>query len=173
MRRSPKEGSPGRDRCRETPRSQRNMASVWKRLQRVGKHASKFQFVASYQELMVECTKKWWVFLTWPQCCHLSPMKTVCLCLCWNAALVPGGHNSHTLSCLGVQACLHAGRGDCLVKLLCFFSFFHSCAPMANLFSLSVLQRGWLVKGFPFSLKDWAQAALTLLKCPWAIDWNT
>uniref|UniRef100_A0A8B9ZG54 EH domain binding protein 1 n=1 Tax=Anas platyrhynchos TaxID=8839 RepID=A0A8B9ZG54_ANAPL len=30
------------------------MASVWKRLQRVGKHASKFQFVASYQELMVE-----------------------------------------------------------------------------------------------------------------------
>eukprot|EP00066_Takifugu_rubripes_P012111 XP_011601377.1 PREDICTED: EH domain-binding protein 1 isoform X2 [Takifugu rubripes] len=35
------------------------MASVWKRLQRVGKNASKFQFVASYQELMVECTKKW------------------------------------------------------------------------------------------------------------------
>ncbi|XP_036728564.1 EH domain-binding protein 1 isoform X9 [Balaenoptera musculus] len=35
------------------------MASVWKRLQRVGKHASKFKFVASYQELMVECTKKW------------------------------------------------------------------------------------------------------------------
>ncbi|XP_045543250.1 EH domain-binding protein 1 isoform X2 [Salmo salar] len=35
------------------------MASVWKRLQRVGKHASKFQFVASYQELMVESTKKW------------------------------------------------------------------------------------------------------------------
>uniref|UniRef100_A0A6Q2ZCA0 EH domain binding protein 1 n=1 Tax=Esox lucius TaxID=8010 RepID=A0A6Q2ZCA0_ESOLU len=35
------------------------MASVWKRLQRVGKHASKFQFVASYQELMVECSKKW------------------------------------------------------------------------------------------------------------------
>nr|XP_009291333.1 EH domain-binding protein 1 isoform X6 [Danio rerio] len=35
------------------------MASVWKRLQRVGKHASKFQFVASYQEIMVECTKKW------------------------------------------------------------------------------------------------------------------
>uniref|UniRef100_A0A8C0DNS9 EH domain binding protein 1 n=1 Tax=Balaenoptera musculus TaxID=9771 RepID=A0A8C0DNS9_BALMU len=28
------------------------MASVWKRLQRVGKHASKFKFVASYQELM-------------------------------------------------------------------------------------------------------------------------
>ncbi|CDQ98823.1 unnamed protein product [Oncorhynchus mykiss] len=37
------------------------MASVWKRLQRVGKHASKFQFVASYQELMVESTKKWLV----------------------------------------------------------------------------------------------------------------
>ncbi|XP_067877686.1 LOW QUALITY PROTEIN: EH domain-binding protein 1-like [Heterodontus francisci] len=35
------------------------MTSVWKRLQRVGKRASKFQFVASYQELMVECTKKW------------------------------------------------------------------------------------------------------------------
>ncbi|XP_036379016.1 EH domain-binding protein 1-like protein 1 isoform X3 [Megalops cyprinoides] len=35
------------------------MTSVWKRLQRVGKKASKFQFVASYQELIVECTKKW------------------------------------------------------------------------------------------------------------------
>lgn len=37
------------------------MTSVWKRLQRVGKKASKFQFVASYQELTLECTKKWWV----------------------------------------------------------------------------------------------------------------
>ncbi|XP_077961337.1 EH domain-binding protein 1-like protein 1 isoform X23 [Gasterosteus aculeatus] len=35
------------------------MTSVWKRLQRVGKKASKFQFVASYQELVLECTKKW------------------------------------------------------------------------------------------------------------------
>ncbi|XP_062289100.1 EH domain-binding protein 1-like [Scomber scombrus] len=35
------------------------MTSVWKRLQRVGKKASKFQFVASYQELSLECTKKW------------------------------------------------------------------------------------------------------------------
>ncbi|XP_046707021.1 uncharacterized protein ehbp1l1a isoform X5 [Silurus meridionalis] len=35
------------------------MSSVWKRLQRVGKKASKFQFVASYQELTIECTKKW------------------------------------------------------------------------------------------------------------------
>ncbi|XP_049425539.1 uncharacterized protein ehbp1l1a isoform X5 [Epinephelus fuscoguttatus] len=35
------------------------MTSVWKRLQRVGKRASKFQFVASFQELTVECTKKW------------------------------------------------------------------------------------------------------------------
>uniref|UniRef100_A0A8C9W399 Uncharacterized protein n=1 Tax=Scleropages formosus TaxID=113540 RepID=A0A8C9W399_SCLFO len=35
------------------------MTSVWKRLQRVGKKASKFQFVASYHELTVECTKKW------------------------------------------------------------------------------------------------------------------
>ncbi|XP_035825283.1 EH domain-binding protein 1 [Aplysia californica] len=33
--------------------------SVWKRLQRVGKSASKFQFTASYQELAVECSKKW------------------------------------------------------------------------------------------------------------------
>ncbi|XP_055880551.1 EH domain-binding protein 1-like isoform X3 [Biomphalaria glabrata] len=33
--------------------------SVWKRLQRVGKSASKFQFTASYQELAVECCKKW------------------------------------------------------------------------------------------------------------------
>ncbi|TNN64259.1 EH domain-binding protein 1 [Liparis tanakae] len=35
------------------------MTSVWKRLQRVGKKASKFQFVASYQELVLECSKKW------------------------------------------------------------------------------------------------------------------
>ncbi|XP_064623420.1 EH domain-binding protein 1-like isoform X2 [Lineus longissimus] len=33
--------------------------SVWKRLQRVGKRASKYQFTASYKEMMVECTKKW------------------------------------------------------------------------------------------------------------------
>ncbi|XP_047241877.1 EH domain-binding protein 1 isoform X4 [Girardinichthys multiradiatus] len=35
------------------------MTSVWKRLQRVGKKASKFQFVASFQELRIECTDKW------------------------------------------------------------------------------------------------------------------
>ncbi|XP_061755417.1 EH domain-binding protein 1-like protein 1 isoform X2 [Nerophis ophidion] len=35
------------------------MTSVWKRLQRVGKKASKFQFVASYQEVVVECKEKW------------------------------------------------------------------------------------------------------------------
>ncbi|XP_059811111.1 EH domain-binding protein 1-like isoform X2 [Hypanus sabinus] len=35
------------------------MTSVWKRLQRVNKRAFKFRFVASYQELTVECTKKW------------------------------------------------------------------------------------------------------------------
>uniref|UniRef100_A0A7N8WJL2 EH domain binding protein 1-like 1a n=1 Tax=Mastacembelus armatus TaxID=205130 RepID=A0A7N8WJL2_9TELE len=35
------------------------MSSVWKRLQRVGKKASKFQFAASFQELMIECTNKW------------------------------------------------------------------------------------------------------------------
>ncbi|XP_017575462.1 EH domain-binding protein 1-like protein 1 isoform X9 [Pygocentrus nattereri] len=35
------------------------MTSVWKRLQRVGKRASRFQFVASFSELTVECTNKW------------------------------------------------------------------------------------------------------------------
>ncbi|KAJ8008102.1 hypothetical protein DPEC_G00101280 [Dallia pectoralis] len=35
------------------------MTSVWKRLQRVGKKAAKFQFAASFQELTVECNKKW------------------------------------------------------------------------------------------------------------------
>ncbi|XP_047372626.1 EH domain-binding protein 1-like protein 1 isoform X6 [Sciurus carolinensis] len=35
------------------------MTSVWKRLQRVGKRAAKFQFVACYHELVLECTKKW------------------------------------------------------------------------------------------------------------------
>ncbi|CAG5929590.1 unnamed protein product [Menidia menidia] len=35
------------------------MTSVWRRLQRVGKKASKFQFAASFQELIIECTNKW------------------------------------------------------------------------------------------------------------------
>ncbi|XP_055085236.1 uncharacterized protein ehbp1l1a isoform X3 [Periophthalmus magnuspinnatus] len=35
------------------------MTSVWKRLQRVGKKAAKFQFAASFQELIIECTNKW------------------------------------------------------------------------------------------------------------------
>ncbi|XP_055466421.1 EH domain-binding protein 1-like protein 1 isoform X7 [Psammomys obesus] len=35
------------------------MTSVWKRLQRVGKRAAKFQFVACYHELVLECSKKW------------------------------------------------------------------------------------------------------------------
>ncbi|XP_022245844.1 EH domain-binding protein 1-like isoform X2 [Limulus polyphemus] len=35
------------------------MSSVWKRLQRANKRAARFQFTASYQELMVEGTKKW------------------------------------------------------------------------------------------------------------------
>ncbi|XP_030017637.1 uncharacterized protein ehbp1l1a isoform X2 [Sphaeramia orbicularis] len=35
------------------------MTSVWKRLQRVGKKAAKFQFAASFQELILECTNKW------------------------------------------------------------------------------------------------------------------
>ncbi|XP_028330309.1 EH domain-binding protein 1-like protein 1 isoform X5 [Gouania willdenowi] len=35
------------------------MTSVWKRLQRVGKKASKFQFAASFHELVLECTDKW------------------------------------------------------------------------------------------------------------------
>uniref|UniRef100_A0A131YJT1 Ca2+ binding actin bundling protein n=1 Tax=Rhipicephalus appendiculatus TaxID=34631 RepID=A0A131YJT1_RHIAP len=35
------------------------MSSVWKRLQRVNKHAAKFQLVASYRELMVTGSKKW------------------------------------------------------------------------------------------------------------------
>ena len=37
------------------------MTSVWKRLQRVGKKASKFQFTALYQSLTVECVRggKW------------------------------------------------------------------------------------------------------------------
>uniref|UniRef100_A0A3P8WRL0 C2 NT-type domain-containing protein n=1 Tax=Cynoglossus semilaevis TaxID=244447 RepID=A0A3P8WRL0_CYNSE len=35
------------------------MTSVWKRLQRVGKKAAKFQFAASFQELTIECTQKW------------------------------------------------------------------------------------------------------------------
>ena len=45
--------------------SEWKMTSVWKRLQRVGKKASKFQFTASYQSLTVECDRggKWWVYL--------------------------------------------------------------------------------------------------------------
>lgn len=39
------------------------MTSVWKRLQRVGKKAAKFQFAASFQELTIECTQKWYAIL--------------------------------------------------------------------------------------------------------------
>jgi len=39
--------------------SVRNM-NVWKRLQRVGKRASKFRFTASYQELSITFTNKWY-----------------------------------------------------------------------------------------------------------------
>nr|XP_043877258.1 EH domain-binding protein 1-like protein 1 isoform X3 [Solea senegalensis] len=35
------------------------MTSVWKRLQRVGKKAAKFQFAASFKELVIESTNKW------------------------------------------------------------------------------------------------------------------
>ncbi|XP_015444343.1 EH domain-binding protein 1-like protein 1 isoform X4 [Pteropus alecto] len=51
---SPASGSP-----RSEERAAGAMTSVWKRLQRVGKRAAKFQFVACYHELVVECTKKW------------------------------------------------------------------------------------------------------------------
>jgi len=35
------------------------MTSVWKRLQRVNKHAAKFQFTVSYHQLTLETTSKW------------------------------------------------------------------------------------------------------------------
>ncbi|XP_066537792.1 EH domain-binding protein 1 isoform X2 [Hoplias malabaricus] len=35
------------------------MTSVWKRFQRLGKRACKFQFVVSFSELTVECNNKW------------------------------------------------------------------------------------------------------------------
>ncbi|KAF6730806.1 EH domain-binding protein 1-like protein 1 [Oryzias melastigma] len=35
------------------------MTSVWKRVQRVGKKASKFEFTATFQELLLECSHKW------------------------------------------------------------------------------------------------------------------
>ncbi|XP_077401203.1 EH domain-binding protein 1 isoform X9 [Vanacampus margaritifer] len=35
------------------------MTSVWKRLQRVGKRASKFHFAASFQQLLLESSSKW------------------------------------------------------------------------------------------------------------------
>lgn len=120
------------------------MASVWKRLQRVGKHASKFQFVASYQELMVECTKKWWVPLLflggWRgdiTCNHnvviSAPWKlcvSVCVgMLCWfRVAII----HTHTHTCIHTQSSWCAGTFvcweglSCLVKLQFFFSSF-SC----------------------------------------------
>ncbi|XP_050529415.1 EH domain-binding protein 1 isoform X4 [Daktulosphaira vitifoliae] len=36
-----------------------NMASVWKRLQRVNKRATKFQFTLSYHQIVCETTSKW------------------------------------------------------------------------------------------------------------------
>ncbi|CAG2067816.1 unnamed protein product, partial [Timema podura] len=35
------------------------MTSVWKRLQRVNKHAAKFQFTVSYHQVTLETTSKW------------------------------------------------------------------------------------------------------------------
>ncbi|KAF0747825.1 EH domain-binding protein 1 isoform X3, partial [Aphis craccivora] len=35
------------------------MASVWKRLQRVNKRATKFQFTLSYHQIICETTSKW------------------------------------------------------------------------------------------------------------------
>lgn len=35
------------------------MTSVWKRLQRVNKRAAKFQFTASFHQLILESTSKW------------------------------------------------------------------------------------------------------------------
>lgn len=36
------------------------MSSVWKRIQRVGKRASKFQFAVTYQSLTIELTSTKW-----------------------------------------------------------------------------------------------------------------
>lgn len=59
-----------------------------------------------------------------PQYCHLSPMKTVCLCLCWNAssfleAIIHTQTLTHSVSLVCRHVCMLGGAG-CLVKLLCF-----------------------------------------------------
>lgn len=53
------------------------MTSVWKRLQRVNKHAAKFQLVASYRELTIAGSKKWYAALS--MC--VAPWLRVFFCL--------------------------------------------------------------------------------------------
>lgn len=64
------------------------MGSVWKRLQRVNKRAAKFQFTASYHDLKVETTTKWYV-LVFLFLCIQMPIRSnlyinniILLCLC-------------------------------------------------------------------------------------------
>lgn len=104
------------------------MTSVWKRLQRVGKKASKFQFVASYQELILECTKKWWVFAV----CVFPPgsldsraaglsatlrkMSQRLLCVlrqCWDRFLVPPVVRAPSGSLGRHAVCLHVLSDSC------------------------------------------------------------
>lgn len=94
------------------------MASVWKRLQRVGKNASKFQFVASYQELMVECTKKWYVlfFIVSRVVTGVQLLKPHEKCV--SVGMLSSFMVTHTQCwCAGMSACWEGS----LVKLLCFF----------------------------------------------------
>lgn len=67
------------------------------------------------------------------------------LSVCWNAELVPGGHNllrhlhTQSLWCAGMSACWEgpAALLSCYVSFFFFFSFF-PCAPMLDLFGLTL-----------------------------------
>ncbi|KAH8030988.1 hypothetical protein HPB51_012456 [Rhipicephalus microplus] len=50
---------PAATKARFQQTASRGMSSVWKRLQRVNKHAAKFQLVASFRELVVTGSRKW------------------------------------------------------------------------------------------------------------------
>lgn len=67
----------------------------------------------------------------------------VSLSVCWNAELVPGGHNSHTVSLVCGHVCMLGGALEpCEIAMLVF------CAPALNLFGLCI--------------SPWQQAALVV-----------
>lgn len=107
--------------------------SVWKRLQRVGKSASKFQFTASYQELVVECTKKWQVTVLF-----IILFIGYVYCIQWPIrCLVIERPLSHLPSFWNLYACIF---GHYWCYSLPFWFFFFHCHVIQILLHLWILK---------------------------------